>query len=70
MTIILRYLSEETEKLFRDWAESWGKDYFKTKRGLESKGFTILFKFFKSVHGQDAFKKWLLEESQKDPMEK
>lgn len=67
--LLLKYLSKTIEDKFKEWAKNWASEYFKTKRGFEGKGFEIMVRFFLSDIGQDAFKKWLVEDTQKNPLE-
>ena len=64
MVIFLKYINYETEKKFKTWCLTFA-NYTK---GFEKKGFTEIIKFFLSTEGQDSYKRWKIEETQKDPL--
>ena len=63
--LVLRWINEKTENIFREFSElRYGKH-----KGNEKRAFTDLMNFISSEIGQESFQKWLINESQKNPIE-
>lgn len=63
LLIVLKWISEQAEKDFREFT----KNLYDDKKGNEKHAFQDLMEFIKSDFGQESFKKWKINESQKDP---